>query len=120
MAEMLVGTITVAVIGVPLQVCPPLVNEGVIVKDTVIGEPVVLTSEPPMLFPVPPDAIPLTSDVWFLVQLYTVPVTLPVSAIALIAPPQVVCDEGVATALGVGFTVMVKVLDGPVQLAVAL
>ena len=41
---------------------------------------------------------------------------MPVNAIAVIeAPEQIVCDDGVATALGTGFTITVAVTDTPVQ-----
>ena len=41
---------------------------------------------------------------------------MPVNAIAVIeAPEQIVCDDGVATALGAGFTITVAVTDAPVQ-----
>ena len=45
-----------------------------------------------------------------------VPATSLVSTIGVIADPeQTDCDEGVAVACGVGFTVIVKVFEGPVQ-----
>ena len=64
-------TMTVAVIGVPLQ---PLAV-GVTVKVTVIGALVILVRLP-LIFPVPLFAIPLT-PVLSLVQLKTVEGTLP-------------------------------------------
>jgi len=108
-------TTTVAVIAVPVHVTPALVYCGVIVKVTVTGALVVLVSEP-LILPVPLAAIPVTVALLSLVQLYTVPATLPLFTIVVIAEPlQIVCEDGVATAFGVGFTVMVKLVDVPVQ-----
>ena len=76
-----------------------------IVKVTVTGAVVVLVSVP-LILPAPLAAIPVTVAVLSLVQLNTVPVTLPLFTIVVIAEPlQIVCEDGVATALGVGFTV---------------
>ena len=102
-------TSTVAVIGVPEH---PLAV-GVIVKVTVTGALVVLVSVPLML-PLPLAAMPVTVAVLFLVQLKVVPVTLPLSTIDVIAvAEQIVCDAGVATAFGVGFTSTVAVIGVP-------
>ena len=105
-------TNTVAVTGAPLQ---PLAA-GVMVKVTVIGILVVLVSVPDIL-PAPLAAIPVTVPTLSLVQLYTVPATgLPLSTIVVIATPeQTVCEEGVAVAVGVGFTVTVAVTGVPLQ-----
>jgi hypothetical protein len=104
-------TITVAVIGVPAQ---PLAD-GVMVKVTVTGTVVVLFNIP-LIFPVPLAAIPGAVAVLSLVQLYVVPATELVNTIVLIAvPEQMVCDAGVATALGVGFTNTVAVIGVPGQ-----
>lgn len=73
-------TNTVAVIGAPGQ---PLAV-GVIVKVTVTCALVVLVSVP-LISPAPLAAIPVTATVLSLVQLYTVPLTLPVNAIVVIA-----------------------------------
>ena len=80
-------TVTVAVIVGPVQVIPALVNVGVMAKVTVIGANVVLVKLPAIL-PVPLAAIPVTVATLSLVQLYTVPTTLPVSAIVVIAEPE--------------------------------
>jgi hypothetical protein len=108
-------TSTVAVIGVPVQVTPAFVYTGVIVKVTVCGTFVVLVSVP-LMSPLPDDAIPITLTELFLAQLKTVPATLPVNAIVVIAlPEQTVCDAGAATAFGVGFTITVAVIGAPGQ-----
>ena len=108
-------TVTVAVIGVPVQVTPALVKLGVIVKVTVIGAKVVLVSVPD-ISPVPLAAIPVAVATLSLVQLYTVPATFPLNTIVVIAEPeQVVCEAGVATAFGIGFTIIVAVIDAPEQ-----
>ena len=105
-------TITVAVIGAPTQ---PLAV-GVMVKVTVCAAVVVLTNVPVML-PVPDAAIPVTAAVLFLVQAKVVPGVVLVNTIGAIAAlEQIVCVAGVATAIGVGFTVMVNVLGVPTQL----
>ena len=75
----------------------------------------------PEILPVPLAAIPVTSIVLSLVQLYTVPATLPVSTIVVIGTPEHAdCEDGVATAFGIGFTTTVAVIDGPVQVTPAL
>ena len=93
-------TTTVAEMGVPVQ---PLAV-GVIVKVTVTGAFVVFVSVPAML-PAPLAGIPVTVATLSRVQLYVVFATLPVNTIVVIAlAEQIVCDDGVATAFGVGFT----------------
>jgi len=105
-------TSTVAVIDAPGQ---PLAV-GVIVKVTVTGALVVLVSTPPMS-PLPLAGMPVTVTVLSLVQLNVVPVVLPVRTIVVIADDeQIVCEAGVATAFGVGFTSIVAVIDAPEQL----
>ena len=90
------------------------------VKVTVTGALVVFVKVP-LISPEPLAAIPVTVPELFLVQLYTVPVTLPVNAIVVMAEPeQIVCVGGVATALGTGFTTTVAVIAVPVQVTPAL
>ena len=104
-------TITVAVIGAPGQ---PLAV-GVIVKVTVMGAVVVFVNVP-LILPEPLAAIPVTVAVLFLVHAKVVPVVALDNTIVVIGrPEQTVCDDGVATATGVGFTVMVNVMGVPVQ-----
>ena len=113
-------TNTVAVTGVPLQVTPALVKLGVIVKVTVIGTLVLLVSVPLML-PVPLAAMPVTVATLSLVQLNTVPGTVPLNTIVVIATPEhFVWLDGAAAALGVGFTITVAVIAVPVQVVPAL
>ena len=70
----------------------------------------------PLISPDPLAAIPVTLPTLSLVQLYTVPATLPLSTIVVIGTPEhFVCDDGVATAFGVGLTVIVNVFGVPVQ-----
>ena len=105
-------TSTVAVVVGPTQ---PLAV-GVMVKVTVIGALVVLVSGPLIGVPAPLAAIPTTVATLSLVQVKVVPTVLLVNTILDIAEPlQIVCDAGVAIAFGVGFTVMVKLCVGPVQ-----
>ena len=104
-------TTTVAVIGVPVQ---PFAD-GVMVKVTVTGSVVVLVSVP-LILPVPLAAIPVTVAVLSLVHAKVVPLTAPVSTIGVMAAPlQMVCDGGVATAFGVGFTSTLTVTGVPLQ-----
>ena len=80
---------------------------GVIVNVTVTGAKVVLVSVP-LMSPLPEAAIPVTIATLSLVHVKAVPVTLPVKTIGVIAlAEQIVCNAGVATALGIGLTVTV-------------
>lgn len=104
-------TITVAVIGAPLQ--PFAV--GVIVKVTVTGNVVVLVSVP-LIFPVPLAVMPVAVAVLSLVHANVVPVVVLASTIVVMALPEhTVCEEGVAVATGVGLTVTGTVTAEPVQ-----
>ncbi|MNQ59303.1 hypothetical protein D3C85_735360 [compost metagenome] len=106
------STKTVAVIGVPGH--PFAV--GVIVKVTVIGAFVVLVKLP-LMFPLPLAPIPVTVPVLSLVQLKIVPATLPERIMVVtVLVEQIVCEAGVATALGVGLTSTVAVTGVPGQL----
>ena len=90
------------------------------VKVTVTGTLVVFVNVP-LILPLPLAAIPVTATVLSLVQLKTVPATLPESTIVVIdSPEQIVCDDGVATALGVGFTSTVAVTGVPKHVTPAL
>ena len=99
-------------IGVPGQ---PLAV-GVIVNVTVIGALVVLVKVP-LILPDPLAAIPVTVAVLSLVQLYTTPDTaLPDITIVVIGVAEhFVCEAGVANAVGVGLTVIVKDVGVPLQ-----
>src|SRR5437868_1258679 len=71
----------------------------------------------PLILPDPLAAIPVTVALLSLTQLYTVPATLPDNTIVVIATPeQTVCEEGVATAFGIGLTTTVAVIEDPLQL----
>ena len=113
-------TTTEAVIGVPMQVVPAFVKLGMIVKVTVTGKLVVFVNVP-LILPVPFAAIPVAEAKLSLVQLKTVPTTLPVRAIFVMADAeQMVCAAGRATAFGIGLTIIVAVIGIPVQVAPAL
>ena len=89
---------------VPVQVTPPLVYDGVMVKVTINGELAVLVSVP-LILPEPLADIPVTVAVLSRVQAKLVPAVLLLLTIVVIAAPlQMFCDAGVATALGIGFT----------------
>lgn len=113
-------TVTVAVIGVPLQVRSLEVKVGVIVKVTTCGLLVLLVSVP-LISPVPLAGMPVAFTKLSLVQLYTVPGTLPDNTMVVIAEPEhVVCAGGVATAFGTGFTSTVAVIGVPRHVTPAL
>jgi hypothetical protein len=107
-------TITVVVIGVPLQ--PFAV--GVILNVTVTGAVEVLIKVP-LILPDPLAVIPVTEAVLFLVQLKVVPLMLLVSVTGVIVTPeQMVCVNGVAVATGTGFTRTVALLVQVLELRV--
>jgi hypothetical protein len=104
-------TSTVAVIGVPVQ---PFAD-GVMVNVTNTGVAIVLVNVP-LIFPVPLLAMSLQVTVLSLVQVKVVPLTEPVNTMVLMVDPeQMVCDDGVATEFGAGFTITVAVIAVPVQ-----
>lgn len=102
-------TVMVTDTGVPVQ--PP--TEGVIVYTTVPADVPVAVSVWAMDDPEPAVA-PLAPD-WLTVQLKTVPLTVPLSAMDVALPEQMVCDVGVAVTFGVGLTVTVTVTGVPEQ-----
>jgi hypothetical protein len=106
-------TVTITLNGVPVHPAEDGVIRYVAVPDV---EPVVV-KVCAMLLPNPAVA-PLT-PVWEIVQLYVGLATplLVLNAIAVVAPLQIVCEDGVATTSGRGFTVMITVIGAPGQLA---
>lgn len=66
-----------------------------------------------MEVPEPAEA-PLAPDC-VTVQLYVVPVTVPLSAMDVALPEQMVCVAGVAVTVGTGLTVTVTVIGVPGQ-----
>jgi hypothetical protein len=105
-------TNTVAVVGVPAQ----LLAVGVMVNVTVKGAAVVLVSEP-LILPEPLAATPVTVATLSLVQVYVAPAVVLLNTIEVIADgEQIVCDDGVAVATGVGLTSTVAVIGAPGQL----
>ena len=85
------------------------------VNVTVTGALVVLVNVP-LISPVPLAARPVTELVLSLVQPKTVPATLPVDAMVVIAAPEhLVCAAGVLTAFGIGLTITLAVTGDPVQ-----
>ena len=67
-----------------------------------------------MVLPLPAEA-PLASVCDVTVHENVVPVTVLDRAILVVAPEQIVGEEGVAIATGVGFTLMVTVVGLPLQ-----
>ena len=68
---------------------------------------------------VPNPAVAPLTPAWDTVQLYDgLPTPLLVlNAMLVVAPLQIVCDAGVATTSGRGFTVMITMIPTPGQLA---
>ena len=111
-------TVIVNVIGVPVQVTPPLVYDGVTVIVATTGVVPVFTAVNDAMLPVPLAARPI--DVVLFVQLNTVPVTAPLKVTAAVAEP--VQTDWLATAftVGIGFTTTVAVIAVPVHVVPAL
>jgi hypothetical protein len=104
-------TSMVAVIGVPGQ--PFAV--GVIVNVTVTGALVIFVKTP-LMFPEPLAAIPVTVALLSLVQLKVTPeVVLERAIVVIVAEEHIVCEDGVATTTGVGFTSTVAIIGAPGQ-----
>ena len=107
-------TVMVNVVVVPVQVIPPLVKVGVTVMVAVTGVLVpVLMAVNDGIVPVP--LAPSPMEVLLLLQLYTVPATGPVIVTAVVAVPLHTVWLAITFTDGVGLTVIVKVLDVPVQ-----
>ena len=111
-------TVMVKVLLAPLQVIPPLVNVGVTVIVAVTGVLPALTAVNDGIVLVPDAPSPML--VLLLVQLYTVPATGPAIVTAVVAAPAHTVWFAIVFTAGVGFTVIVKVIDEPVQVVPAL
>jgi len=116
-------TVIEAVIAEPIQLAGLV---GVIVKVTVIGELVLLVSEP-VISLLPLEAIPEIPEGVVLVQLKVVPETellVPNTILAIELPEQMVCELLVAVATGVALTVIAALLldvtEQPLKEATAL
>jgi hypothetical protein len=85
------------------------------VKVTVIGTAVVFVKAP-LISPEPLAAIPITVAVLFLIQLKVTPeVLLESTMVVIVAAEQMVCEDGEAAAIGVGFTSTIAVIGVPGQ-----
>lgn len=105
-------TVIEAVIVGPLQ---PF-ELGLIVNTAVCTVVVLFISEP-LISPLPLAGIPVKSMVSVLVHVKVVPATFPERRMSEIVPPeQIVCEEGVAAAFGVGFTKTDTTIGTPSQL----
>lgn len=138
-------TVTVTVMGVPVQVVPALVYDGVMVNVTITGEEVVFVKVPEIL-PEPLAGIPVTVAVLSLVQFNTVPETkllntIPFTVFGAIGTtsddgfgnntatgggllkviPEISAPEHIdwlgvlAVTVGIGFTTTVAVIGVPLQ-----
>lgn len=103
----------VNVMAVPVQVTPALVYTGVTVMVAVTGALVLLIAVKAGTVLVP--LAPRPMETLLLVQLYTVPATGPVMVTAVVVAPLHTTWLAIAFTDGVGFTVMVKLIVGPVQ-----
>ena len=111
-------TVIVNVIGVPVQVTPALVYTGVTVTVAVTGEDVLLIAVNDAIFPDPDADNPIDGSL--LSQLYTVPATGPVIAIAAVVAPEHTVWLAIAFTDGVGLTVIVKLNGTPTQVVSVL
>ena len=111
-------TVIVNVVGVPVQVTPLLVYVGVTVIVATTGALVGLVAVKDAILPVPDAARPML--VLLLVQLYTVFAPLPVKITAAVGAPLHTAWLATAFTVGVGLTVIVNVIVGPVQVTPAL
>ena len=100
----------VKLLGVPVH---PDALVGVTVMVAVIATDVVLMAVKLAILPVPLAANPI--DGVLLVQLYTVPVTVPEKVIGAVAKPVHKVWFATAFTVAVGFTVIVKLVAVPAQ-----
>lgn len=106
-------TVMVKLVGVPLQLTPPLVYVDVTVIVAVIGTFVVFVAIKAGILPVPAPARPIA--VLLFVQVNTVPATGPLITMVFIVTPLQAVWLAIAFTDGVGLTVIVKLIVGPVQ-----
>jgi hypothetical protein len=106
-------TVMVNVLAVPVQVMPPLVKDGVTVMVAVTGAVPIFTALKLAIGPVPLAASPI--DVVLFVQLYTVPVAVPIKVTVLVALLLQTTWLLTGATVGVGLTVMVNNTGDPVQ-----
>ena len=109
-------TVITTVIGLPEQVTPLLVNDGVTVYVAVSGFTPLFTSVCTIELPVPFDA-PVIPPVTLTVQLKTAPVVNELRLMFVDVLVQIASDDGVATTSGTGLTVMLYTFVGPAQAA---
>ncbi len=100
---------------VPLQTTPPLVELGVTVIVAATGEVPVFTALKEVTLPVPLAARPMAG--LLLLQVYSVPFTDPLSTIGDVDAPLQTTMLLVGFTVGVGLTVIVKLVGVPKQVA---
>ena len=106
-------TVMVKLISGPVQLTPLLVNTGVTVMVATTGAVPLLIAVNDAMLPLPDAARPIVGTLF--VQLKVVPVTGLVKFTAVVGELLQTTWLATGLAVGVGFTVMVKVLAGPVQ-----
>ena len=94
----------VKITGFPVHTSPPFEKEGVTVMVAVTGDVPAQTAVNELMFPVP--LAPNPMEVFELVQLYTVPLTVPVKLIAADGDSLHRFWLFTGFTVGVGFTVM--------------
>ena len=99
-------TVIVKDIGVPVQVCPAKLKDGVTVIVAVIGAFVVFVAVNTGIFPVP--EAPRLILVLLLVQEKVVPETEPVKLMTSVSVPLHLTWLETAETVGIGFTVRLK------------
>lgn len=97
---------------------PLAVNVGVIITVAVSGVVLLLIAAKAGIVPDPLAGRPIVELLF--VQVYTVPGTAPAGVTAVVAVPLQTVWFAIAFTFGVGFTVIVKLADGPVQVTPAL
>jgi len=110
-------TVMVNVVEAPVQVVAPFVNEGVTVMVPLMGARPVLVAVNEAMLPVPLAARPIA--VLEFVQVKVVPAVGLPNVTAVVAVPAQIVWLATALTVGLGFTVMVKVVEAPVQVTPA-
>jgi hypothetical protein len=105
--------VIVKVLGVPVQLMPPLANVGVTVIVAICGVDPVLMAVNDGIVAVPLAPRPIV--VLLLVQLYTAPATGPAIVTAVVAVPLHTVWLAIVFTVAVGFTVIVNVIAVPVH-----
>jgi len=113
-------TVIVKLVGVPTQLTAPLVNVGVTVIVATIGAVVALVAIKVGMFPVPDAAIPIDAALFVQLNVTVPPVAGLLKLIAAVDEPLHNTWLAIAFTVAVGLTVIVNVVEAPVQVVPAL